>query len=316
MQYLLHILINISLYAILAVSFDLVLGYAGLFSVAHAAFFGMGAYVAALAALHWASPFLVNLLLAALFCAAAGALLAIPAIRVGGDYLVIASFGFQTIVFTIMLNWTDVTRGALGLRGIPQPSILGWQVRTLPEYALLYLVIAVALVAATWWLAASPFGRALKAIRENQLAAEALGKNTVYFKTWVFAVAGGMAGVAGGMYAHYVTFVGPYAFTMDVSVVLFAMVILGCTGTIIGPLMGAILLTILPESLRFLMVPAQLQGPVRQMVYGLLLVVFMFVRPDGLYGILVDARRLAGRKGAGEGVKGPAPIARGGGDPG
>jgi branched-chain amino acid transport system permease protein len=291
-QYILHILINISIYAILAVSFDLVLGYAGLFSVAHAAFYGMGAYVAALAALHLGTPFLLNLLMAAVFCAAAGALLAIPAIRVGGDYLVIASFGFLTIIFTIMLNWTDVTAGALGLRGIPQPSLFGWHVRTLPQYALLYVIIAALLVAAAWWLATSPFGRALKAIRENQLAAASLGKNAVYFKTWVFAVAGAMAGVAGGMYAHYVTFVGPFAFTMDVSVMLFAMVILGCTGTIIGPLLGAILLVLLPESLRFLMVPAQLQGPVRQMAYGLLLVVFMFVRPDGLYGIFRDAHRI------------------------
>lgn len=178
------------------------------------------------------------------------------------------------------------------MRGIPQPSLFGWHVRTLPQYALLYILIATLIVAAAWWLAASPFGRALKAIRENQLAAESLGKNTVYFKTWVFAVAGAMAGVAGGMYAHYVTFVGPYAFTMDVSVVLFAMVILGCTGTIVGPLLGAIFLVLLPESLRFLMLPAQLQGPVRQMAYGLLLVVFMFVRPDGLYGIFRDVHHM------------------------
>ena len=297
MGYLLHILINICIYAILAVSFDLVLGYAGLFSVAHAAFYGMGAYVAALAALHWGTPFLVNLVLAAIFCALAGALLVIPAVRVSGDYLVIASFGFLTLVFTIMLNWQEVTAGALGLRGIPQPSIFGWEVKALPEYALLYVVIAVLVIAAAWWLAASPFGRALKAIRENQLAAESLGKNAVYIKAWVFAIAGGMAGVAGAMYAQYVTFVGPFAFTMDVSVVLFSMVILGATGTIVGPLMGAIVLTILPESLRFLMVPAQIQGPVRQMVFGLILVVVMFWRPDGLYGLLRDVRgALAGKK--------------------
>ena len=298
MGYLLHILVNISIYGILAVSFDLVLGYAGLFSVAHAAFFGMGAYVAALATLHLGTPFLLNVLLAAAFCAVAGALLAIPAIRVGGDYLVIASFGFMSLVFTVMLNWTEVTRGALGLRSIAQPSIFGWEVRTLPRYALLYLVIAGLLIAAARRLAGSPFGRALKAIRENQLAAEAAGKNPVYFKTWVFALAGAMAGVAGTMYAHYVTFVGPYAFTMDVSVLLFAMVILGCAGTIVGPLMGAVLLVILPEALRFLMVPPRLQGPVRQMVYGLLLVVFMLARPDGLYGMLGDLRALLRRRAA------------------
>jgi branched-chain amino acid transport system permease protein len=295
-QYALHILVNISIYAILAVSLDLVLGYAGLFSMAHAAFYGMGAYVAALAALHLGTPFLLNLVLAAVFCAVAGALLAIPAIRVGGDYLVIASFGFLSIVFTIMLNWHGVTRGALGLRGVPQPAVFAWHIRTLPAYALLYGVIAVLLVAAMWWLAASPFGRALKAIQENQLAAEALGKSAVYFKTWVFAVGGAMAGVAGGMYAHYSTFVGPYAFTADVSVLLFAMVIIGCTGTVVGPLMGTVLLVILPEALRFLAVPAQLQGPVRQMVYGLLLVVFTLVRPDGLYGLL---RRRRGSPAAG-----------------
>jgi branched-chain amino acid transport system permease protein len=286
--YVLHILVNISIYGILAVSFDLVLGYAGLFSVAHAAFFGMGAYVAGLAALHLGTPFLANALMAAAFCGGAGALLAIPAIRVGGDYLVIASFGFMSLVFTILLNWTDVTRGAFGLRGIPQPALFGWEVRTLPEYALLYLAIAALLILAARRLAASPFGRALQAIRENQLAAEAAGKNPVYFKTWVFALAGAMAGVAGTMYAHYVTFVGPFAFTIDVSVLLFAMVILGCTGTIVGPLMGAVLLVILPEALRFLMVPPALQGPVRQMVYGLLLVVFTLVRPNGLYGMVGD----------------------------
>lgn len=308
MGYLLHILVNISIYGILAVSFDLVLGYAGLFSVAHAAFFGMGAYVAGLASLHLGTPFLVNALMAAAFCGVAGALLAIPAIRVGGDYLVIASFGFMNLVFTVLLNWTEVTRGAYGLRGIAQPSLFGWEVKTLPHYALLYLVIAALLIAVARRLAASPFGRALQAIRENQLAAEAAGKNRVYFKTWVFALAGAMAGAAGTMYAHYVTFVGPYAFTIDVSVLLFVMVILGCTGTIIGPLMGAVLLVILPEALRSLMVPPALQGPVRQMVYGLLLVVFTLLRPNGLYGMFGDLLGLL-RRSAGAG---DPPTARGG----
>jgi len=283
-DYVVHVAINIALYAILGVSFNLLLGYTGLFAVSHAAFFGIGAYASALLALHAGLGFLWGMALGIVVAGLVGAVIALPALRVSGDYLVIVSFGLQTIVFSVMLNWQDVTRGVAGLPGIPRPGLLGWKVTTPSQYLVLFLAAAALCFFLARRLTHSPFGRVLKAIREDEVATQALGKNITRFKVLVFVVAGALAAVAGNLYAHYITFINPFSFTLEESIFIMAVVIVGGAGNLWGSLLGAAVLVIMPESLRFLQVPPTVSGAIRQLIYGVLLVLFMRFRPQGLWG--------------------------------
>ncbi|MBI4560459.1 MAG: branched-chain amino acid ABC transporter ATP-binding protein/permease [Candidatus Rokubacteria bacterium] len=282
MDYFVHIAITIALYTILATSYNLLIGYTGLFSIAHAAFYGIGAYTSALVALHWGVSFPVALLAAVLLTAVIGGAIGVPALRVRGDYLVIASFGFQMIIFGVMLNWLALTRGEGGLTGIPRPALLGIKIFSPRAYLPLAAAIAGVCFLVTWWIARSPFGRVLRAIREDEVAAQSLGKDIAYFKIAVFALAGGLAAVAGSFYAHYVTFVNPLSFTLEESIFIMAIVLVGGAGNLWGSLLGALALVVAPEALRFLRIPDAIAAPFRQILYGLLLVLFVRFRPQGL----------------------------------
>ncbi len=284
MEYVLHILIFMGIYGIAAASFNLLVGYAGLFSLAHAAFFGVGAYSSALLTLrlHWPP-----LAAAAAGIAIAGilsSLVALPSLRVSGDYLVVTSFGIQVLLYTVFLNWTGLTRGAMGLPGIPPASLFGLQVTG----HLGYLALTLAAVAGTVWVlrrvVLSPFGRVLKGIREDEVAVEALGKHVYRFKVLAFVVAGSLASVGGSLFAHYVSFIDPYSFTLDESVFLLGSVIVGGTATLRGPLVGAVVLVGVPELLRLVGLPQNVAAALRQMLFGALLVVFMRFRPHGICG--------------------------------
>lgn len=284
MDYLLHVLILIAIYSILSVSLNLISGYAGLLSVAHAALFGVGAYVAALLALHFHVNFLVGLI-----CAAAGAglvslLVAAPSLRIHDDYFVLAAFAFQVIAFSVMNNWVGLTGGPMGLPGIPQPTILGLTISShgaFLAFAGAFVVLGVLLVRR---LVRAPFGRVLRAIREDEIFAQSLGKNVTRYKLQVFMIGGALAGVAGTLYAHYITFIDPTSFTVTESIFILAMVIVGGSGSVAGSVIGAVLLVSLPEALRFLGLPSSVAANIRQILYGTLLVVFMMFRPQGILG--------------------------------
>lgn len=284
MDYFLHVAVVVVLYAVLGISFNLLLGYTGLFAVSHAAFYGIGAYASALLARGAGSEAAAAALAGMALAVVVGGLLALPALRVSGDYLVIVSFGFQVIAFSIMLNWEEVTRGAAGIPGVPRPRLLGWALSTPGDYLPLYLALGVLAALFAWRIASSPLGRVLRAIREDEVAAQALGKNVTAHKIQVFMVAGAMAALAGSLYVHYVTYVSPASFTLDESIFIMAVVIVGGTGNLLGSVLGAVLLVALPEALRFLQVPTAIAGPLRQVLYGLLLVLFMRFRPQGLLG--------------------------------
>jgi len=283
-DYFIHVAILIALYSILSTSYNLLIGYTGLFSIAHAAFYGIGAYTSALLALHWGVSFPLALLAAILLTALVGGAIGVPALRVRGDYLVIASFGFQMIVFGVMLNWLTLTRGEGGLAGIPRPELFGIKIFTPAAYLPLALATAGLCFLVTWWIARSPFGRVLKAIREDEVATQSVGKDVVYFKIGVFALAGGLAAVAGSFYAHYVTFVNPLSFTLEESIFIMAVVLVGGAGNLWGSLVGTVALVVAPEALRFLKIPDAIAAPFRQILYGLLLVLFVRFRPQGLIG--------------------------------
>jgi len=284
MEYLLHILILIGIYVILSVSLNLIAGYTGLLSIAHAAFYGVGAYVVALMALNWHSPFWVNIVCAVIAAGAFGALVGIPSLRIRDDYFVIASFAFQVITFSVLNNWVSFTGGPMGLPGIPQPVILGWQVSSHAGFLFLTACFCALTLWATQRIVRSPFGRVLMAIREDEVFAQAVGKNVAGYKVLVFVVGAGMAALAGSMYAYYISFIDPTSFTVMESIFIISIVIIGGAGSLWGPVIGAAVLVTLPEMLRFVGLPSSVAANVRQILYGGLLVAFMMWRPQGFAG--------------------------------
>lgn len=291
MAYVFHILILICIYAILAQSLNLLAGYTGMLSIAHASFYGVGAYVCALLTLHFHVSFWVTLIIAAGASSLLGLLLAWPALRVHDDFFVLVTFAFQIIVFSTMNNLTDVTGGPMGLSAIPSPTVFGHAL-TSPTAFLAVAALGVLLCCAVVSvMVVLPTGRVLRAVREDEVWAQALGKNVVAYKLVVFALSAGMAAMAGGIYAGYVGYIDPTSFTLMESIFILSILIVGGAGTIKGPLVGAVVLVAVPEALRFLGLPSNVAANVRQIVYGSLLVVMMLWRPAGIAGQYAFASR-------------------------
>jgi branched-chain amino acid transport system permease protein len=284
MEYFLHILILISIYVILAESLNLIVGYTGLLSIAHAAFYGVGAYVAALMALKLNSPFVVNIICACIVSGLLGGLVGIPSLRIKDHYFVIATFAFQVIAFSIFNNWISFTGGPMGLPGVPRPVIFGWKVSSHIEFLSLTFAFAVLTIWICHRIIRSPFGRVLMAIREDEIFTLAAGKNVAAYKISVFVIGSGIAAIAGVLYAHYISFIDPTSFTVMESIFIISIVIIGGAGSLWGPVVGAVVLVSLPELLRFVGLPSAIAANIRQILYGGLLVVFMMWRPQGLIG--------------------------------
>ena len=284
MDYWLHILNLVAIFAILSVSLDLLVGHVGLLSVAHAAFFGVGAYASALLATRIGFGFEVTLMIAVLAGAGASILVSLPSIRLHGVYFVIVTFAFQMIVFSLLNNWMSLTRGPLGIYGIPTASIFGIRL----DSPLRFLPLTASLSALTYMILCRvtrcPFGRVLHAIREDDILTQTYGKATDHFKLIVFALSAAFAALAGCLYAYYVSYVAPGSFTVMDSILILAMVIIGGSGSIWGPLLGAAILVALPEVLRFVGLPSSVAANLRQVFYGATLVACMIWRSQGLVG--------------------------------
>jgi branched-chain amino acid transport system permease protein len=284
MEYLLHILVLIGIYSTLALSLDLLAGHTGLLSIAQAAFYGLGAYTSALLAVELGAPFLIGVLAGMGVAALVSLVVSIPSLRLHDDYFVIATFGFQIILFSILNNWIDLTRGPLGIPGIPQPAVIGWTIRSPGGFVVLAAFLTTFAYFVVRRIETSPFGRVLRAIREDEIVGQAMGKDTVFFKVIAFAVSAALAASAGSLYAHYITFIDPTSFTVTESILVISMVIIGGAGSRWGPLIGAAILVTLPEALRFIGLPSSVAANLRQIIYGALLVIMMMVRPRGLVG--------------------------------
>lgn len=283
-----------AIYVVLAASFDLIIGSGGMFSIAHAAFFAIGSYATALLTVKFAAlPVLLAWVLSAVVCALLSLMLAAIAIRVSSDYLVIASFGFLTIVLAMLSNVSGLTGGYVGISGVPAPSAFGRIVLGNQQFAFIYLVIAAVVVVILGYLVRSPFGRSLRAIRDSSSAAEALGKRPTAAKLWVFSIGGGFAGVAGAMYASYISFISPDAFGNQVNVLIFAMVFVGGAGSILGAVIGAVVLTWIPAAISLASLPAQTLGFLEQAAYGAILVIMVMAVPGGLDGAVARLGSLA-----------------------
>ena len=284
MEYLLHILIIAGIYIILTLSLNLIVGYTGLPALGHMAFACVGAYTSSLLALNYGvSPWL-GLILGACIASLLGLVIGFPSVRLKGDYLALATFGFGVIVYSVSKNWVSLTRGPMGLPGIPKFSFFGFELQ--PVWAYLILVIAFVFITAFVInrIVDSPFGRVLKSIREDEIASLSIGKDVNRHKLIVFVVGAFFAGIAGSLYAHYITFIDPSSFTVMESIAVLLMVVFGGMGSIRGSFVGALILVIFPEMLRFLGMPSSVAAPLRQMIYGLLLIVLMVKRPQGIVG--------------------------------
>lgn len=286
MEYLVHLAILSSIFAILAVSLDLVMGYTGLLSVTHAAFYGIGAYVVALLLKGFGLNFFAALVVAIAFTMVVAFLIGLVLSKFKTDYYALASLGFNVIVYAIFLNWQSVTRGPLGIPGIPRPEIpiLNFQLSENIAFLILCIVLTAMIYHSARFLTNSSFGRVLTAIREDEEAVSVFGYHTPSYKLIIFTVAAGMAAIGGALFATYITFIDPSSFTINESILILAIVILGGAGSLRGPLFGAIILVLLPEALRFVGFPSDIAAQMRQVIYGLILVGLMLYRPQGIFG--------------------------------
>jgi len=295
MEYLVHIAVMACLYVILATSFNLLIGFAGLFALSHAAFYAFGAYTTAILSTQAGVPFPIPLLLGVVLTAGVGAIVALPALRIGGHYLVIVTLALQVIVLQVLINGGEFTGGPDGIAGIEKISLFGWRLSSPHTFLPMAIFGAIVCTAIAWRIARSPFGRALKAMRENEAAAQAIGKNIVLMKVIVFAFSAGLAAVAGSLLARYISYVGVDSFSIEETIYILAMVILGGTGNLWGSVVGAIILVLLPELLKFLALPPDIADKMRQVIYGLILIGILLVRPQGILGEHSTAPALARR---------------------
>ena len=283
--YINNLAVLITINAILAVTLNFVLGYAGIFSMAHAVFFGIGAYATALVAVKLGAGFLLSTAIGMGLAALISLALALPALRVRGEYFVAASLGLQMLAITVFSEWKGVTGGIGGITNIPPARLPGFTIASPEQYLVLCLVCLLLVMLAVAVLVRSSFGRSLKAIRDDETAAWAFGKNVAVIKTIAVAVSSALAAVAGSLYAFYMSFVNVESFTLDTSVYLMAMVIIGGTATLLGPVVGTILILLLPAVLSYMPYLPQTEiGSIQQMVYGLAMVLLMIFRPGGLWG--------------------------------
>lgn len=276
-SYLVHIAISIGIFAILSLSLNIIIGYAGIFALGHAAFYGIGAYSAALLMIHFGLSFWAALPLSAMFAGLSGLLIGSTVTRLRGDYLAIVTLGFGEIVRLIFVNWVPVTNGPMGLSGIPQPSLFGFTFFQKTEYYFLILILLLLTLFVIHRVVHSGIGLNFMAIREDETLANSIGINPIRYKLLAFFLGAFFAGIAGAFWASYITFVSPDAFRYLDSVNILAMVIIGGVGSIPGAVLGAGIMVLAPEILRFV-------SDYRMLILGVAIVLMMIYKPTGFWG--------------------------------
>ncbi len=285
MEYLFHIIIMLNIYVMLVLSANLTIGMANLLTMCQAAFYGIGAYIGTFFLLQFNLPFVVIAVAVMLLTGILSMLVSYASGRLKGDYFVIATMGFQLIIYTILYNWTEVTRGPYGIPGIPGIKLFGAiEITGVYAYFALSLVVTALVVFLLYHLVKSPYGRLLNAIRANETMAQSMGRNTVTAKSWAFFISAAVAGLAGVIYASYISYIDPTSFTLDESIFILSALFIGGIGNTKGPILGAVFVVLLPELLRFVGLPDSIAANLRQIIYGLALIIVMYFRPQGLWG--------------------------------
>jgi branched-chain amino acid transport system permease protein len=290
MNYLLHLATLFCLYLLLAQAMNLYVGYTGILGLCTVALYAIGAYTSTLL-VQAGLPFALAFLCAGLLPAFIGVLLGLTSIRLRADYLGIVTLAFAQIINSVLQNWNSLTNGALGIAAIPKPSLLGYSFDGKLEFFLFVAVLTGALTFGLYKVMHSSFGRVLQSIREDEVAAQSLGKNTVAYKLTAFGIASLVAGFAGSLYAHFITYISPTSFTVDELSLILVITVIGGLGTFRGPFLGVFTILILSEGLRFLDLPAQVEGPLRYLLYSIFFLLTLLFIPTGLGGFWKHGRR-------------------------
>ena len=291
-EYMLAQLSFVAIYAIAGVGLMLLTGYTGQISLGHAAFFAAGAYTAAILE-QQGIGFLAALPAAALVAAALGVVIGLPALRLSGIYLAIATLAFAFIVEEVLARWQSLTNGNNGMV-LDDITMFGLAIDSEPRFYYLALALLVAVMLVAINILRSPTGRAMIAIRDSEIAAQSMGVSLARTKTTAFAVSAAMTGIAGALYAHKLTFISPEQFTIFVSIELLLVVFIGGLGSLHGAVLGAIFVIVLPQAIVILreILPRAVaeQAGLESGLFGLALILFMVFEPRGLYGIWFKAR--------------------------
>ena len=273
--YLLHIGIMTGIFVLLVQSLNIMLGYSGLLSLATPALFGVGAYASALLTMKWGWDSTLTFAIATAIGALSGVALGVPSLRLSRHSFVIVTLSATLLLQLIASNWIDLTRGALGIADIPTAKLFGMPLVNKEMWLALMVFLSALAIAATWAIVSSRLGRAMIAVRDNEPLAVAAGIDVLKIRLFAFACSGAFGGLAGACYAHYLTFIDPGIFGFSISESLLIMVILGGSGTLWGPVVGAVIFTALPEVLR--MAPE-----VKSLLYGCLLLLIVLFMPQGM----------------------------------
>lgn len=284
MTYILHLFILFGIFSILAISLDVTLGYTGLFNIAHAALWGIGAYASGLLTLRLGLSVWAALLVSGIVTASFSFLLGLSVLRVKSDYLALVTLGCGVIVVDVARNWIELTGGPRGLYDIPYPVVFGYTISDPAEYAVIVLLLLITTYLILRRVVRSSFGRVLEGIREDEVRASVLGINTDSYKVQALMLSSFFAGISGGLYAHYLGVIDPNRFTITSSFLIISMVIIGGPASLKGPLVGAAIFVLLPEALRFLNLTSEKMAALRQIIYALLLLLILIYRPQGILG--------------------------------
>ena len=294
MNYLYHLLVYFGVYATLALGLNLVVGYCGLLTLAHAGYFAVGAYAYALGVSAWGLDPMLAMVLAFVVGGVLSTLVSLTTWRLKGDYFVMATMAVQVFLYSAAYNWVsteapvgslvNLTNGPFGIAGVARPSVFGIKLATLGSMAAFSLGVAGLAMLVCWLLQTSPWGRLLKCMRDDELATRNLGKNVQLLKVQALFLASALAAVAGAVYAGYTSYIDPSLATMDQSILFLSMIFVGGMGNLKGPLAGAAILLLIPEVLRFMQIPDAVAAEIRVMLYGLLLVLIVRFKPEGVAG--------------------------------
>jgi branched-chain amino acid transport system permease protein len=286
-QYTVHILILAGIYIIMAIGLSLVSGFAGQLSLGQAAFYAIGAYVSALLAINTGISFWLALIAGTVFAGLTGIVLGLPTLRLSGVYLTVATVGFGEITRLVLMNWTPVTRGAMGVREVPPPSLFGFLIDSPGKYYYLIVAAVVLSIFLATRIVNSRTGRAFISVADKEVAAQSVGINPTYYKTLAFVLGACFAGAAGSLYAHYIGYIHPDAFTQAESIMAVTIMAIGGVRSFMGITVSAVVLVTAMEYLRAF-------SEFRLIMYALMLVLSLIFMPNGVGGVarsLVEGRR-------------------------
>ena len=284
MEYIATLLTQIAIYVVAVAALDLLLGYAGIASLGHAAFIGIGAYTAAIFATTLHLGFILSLVASIGVTSLIALAVGIPTLRLSGDYFVLATFGLGSVTSAVLLNWVDVTNGPFGIYGIPVLDVFGARLISPGRFLIVAAAVMAIVLIVKQLLVRSPFGVVLRAVGADELVAAVSGKNVTLLRVTVFIIAGAGAAVAGVLQAYDLRFIDPTLFTIQLTVFVWAALYVGGCGSWLGNIVGPLLLFGMPEALRFVGLAGTTVAEIRDILYGALLIAVTIYRPQGIAG--------------------------------